>query len=144
MRTPDQLTDRFRAAGRKVTPQRQAVFAALHANTSHPTAEAVWEHVRADMPTVSLRTVYQVLNDLVDLGEIRAVDLGTGSARFDPTTDRHDHFVCSSCHQVIDVHADPAAGLPDDRYPGYDVESVQLVFRGRCPGCAHRTPDQIS
>ena len=139
MRTPEELTDQFRAVGRKVTPQRQAVFTALYASSAHPTAEAIWEHVRAAMPTVSLRTVYQVLNDLVDLGEIQAVDVGTGSARFDPNTGRHDHFVCGSCQQVLDVHADAAAGLSSDRYPGYVVEAVQLVFRGQCPDCARIT-----
>lgn len=143
MRSPEELIDQFRAAGRKVTPQRHAVFAALHANTSHPTAEAIWGHVRATMPTVSLRTVYQVLHDLAELGEIQTVDLGTGSIRFDPNTERHEHFVCHGCGRVIDVHADTPAGLPGARYPGFVVDSAQTVFRGRCPDCA-RTPNHLS
>lgn len=135
MRTPEELTDRFRSAGRKMTPQRQAVFRALSGNSAHPTAEVVWDHVRVTMPTVSLRTVYQVLNDLVDLGEIQAVDVGTGPVRFDPNTGRHDHFVCTRCRKVLDVHAEVPAELASTRYPGYEVEAAEIVFRGRCPQC---------
>src|SRR3954468_24953902 len=104
MRTPGELTELFRSQGRKVTPQREAVFRALMGNDLHPTAEAVHAVVTAEMPSVSLRTVYQVLNDLAQMGEIQALDLGTGAARFDPNVDAHHHLVCTSCGKVRDVY----------------------------------------
>ena len=59
------------------------------------------------MPNVSLKTVYQTLNDLAELGEITALDLGTGAARFDPNVEStHHHLVCRSCGKVRDVEAD--------------------------------------
>ena len=58
------------------------------------------------MPTISLRTVYQTLNDLAAMGELRQLDLGTGSARFDPNLDAHHHLVCERCGKVVDVYAD--------------------------------------
>jgi Fe2+ or Zn2+ uptake regulation protein len=136
MRTPAELTERFRDLGLRVTPQRQGVFHALWGDERHPTAEAVWDRVRRTMPTVSLRTVYQVLNDLAELGEIRAVRLGSSSVRFDPNVDGHDHFVCEGCGRVLDVHAGATAELPASDYPGFTVEATQIVFRGRCPDCA--------
>ena len=63
-------------------------------------AEAVYEAVSAEMPTISLRTVYQTLNDLAAMGEIQAIDLGTGSARFDLHNDPHHHLVCESCGTI--------------------------------------------
>ena len=39
------------------------------------------------MATISLKTVYQTLNDLAELGEIAALDVGTGRTRFDPNVD---------------------------------------------------------
>ena len=115
------------------------MFHALWGNDSHPTAEAIWDRVRETMPTVSLRTVYQVLNDLIDLGEIGAVRLGTSSVRFDPNIDGHDHFVCRGCGRVHDVHATAMVELPADHYPDFEVEATQIVFRGRCPACARIT-----
>ena len=85
MKTPTELTQLFRDRGLKVTPQRQCIFRVLHGNASHPTAHAVFESLGEEMSTISLRTVYQTLNDLVALGEIQQFDVGTGAARFDPT-----------------------------------------------------------
>jgi Fur family transcriptional regulator, peroxide stress response regulator len=138
MRSPDELTELFRSTGRKVTPQRQSVFRALHSSRAHPTAEAVYEVVRAEMPTISLRTVYQTLNDLVTMGEINAVDLGTGSARFDPTTAPHHHLVCTDCGWVGDVDADDYPDLTPPGTPGagFEVMATEIVFRGRCAPCA--------
>jgi Fe2+ or Zn2+ uptake regulation protein len=134
MRAPSELVERFREEGLKVTPQREAVFRALMGNDLHPTAEAVHAVVTAELPSVSLRTVYQVLNDLAAMGEIQALDLGTGASRFDPNVDAHHHLVCTSCGKVRDVYVDhvtvPAAA------PGFTVESAEVIYRGRCDACA--------
>jgi Fe2+ or Zn2+ uptake regulation protein len=134
MRTPAELSERFRSSGLKVTPQREAVFRALLGNELHPTAESVHAVVTAEMPSVSLRTVYQVLNDLASMGEIHALDLGTGAARFDPNVDAHHHLVCTSCGKVRDVYVDPVT-VPTDA-DGFTVESAEVVFRGRCATCS--------
>jgi Fe2+ or Zn2+ uptake regulation protein len=136
MRTPLELTERFRAHGLKVTPQREAVFRALQGNHAHPTAEAVHAAVTAELPSVSLRTVYQVLNDLASMGEIHALELGTGAARFDPNVDAHHHLVCTTCGTVRDVYVDPVAAPAGAGAAGFTVESAEVVFRGRCATCS--------
>ena len=137
MRSPSELVQLFRAQGRKVTPQREAVFRALHDNHLHPTAEAVHAAVVRDMPMVSLRTVYQVLHDLDEMGEIHILDLGTGSARFDPNVDAHHHLVCTSCGKVRDLYADfGGVAVPAGADQGFTVASAEVVFRGRCDECA--------
>ncbi len=136
MRSSEELTQIFRARGLKVTPQRQSIFRVLHASTVHPTAEAVYEVVSAEMPTISLRTVYQTLNDLAAMGEIQAFDLGTGSARFDPRTGPHHHLVCGMCGRVTDVEADfPGVAVPAGEADGFTVTATEIVFRGRCRAC---------
>ncbi len=150
MQSPDELATRIRAQGMKVTPQRLAVIEALYGDGSHPTADVVWDRVRERMPTVSLRTVYQALNDLVELGEVEMVELGNGAARFDPNLDPHDHFVCHNCERVYDVMSTrprlvssfPGAGdvdKPGDGSDGdaahYMVDTAEVIFRGLCPAC---------
>lgn len=141
VKTPAELTDRFRSEGRKLTPQRQAIFHVMHDNQSHPTAEAVHAHVVAELPMVSLRTVYQTLNDLTAMGEIGQVDLGTGSARFDPNVDAHHHLVCEQCGQVEDLHVHfPQVEVPEGRASGFQVTHTEIVFRGRCAPCTTAAP----
>jgi Fe2+ or Zn2+ uptake regulation protein len=137
MQSPEALTDLFRTQGRKITAQRQCIFRALEGDVTHPSAERVFEKVRTEMPNVSLKTVYQTLNDLAELGEISALDLGTGSARFDPNVEStHHHLVCRSCGKVRDIEAD-VSGLqvPAGAGLGFEVSSAEVVFRGLCDDC---------
>lgn len=135
VRSPDELTVAFRQKGLKITPQRVAIFRALHGNHRHPTADAVYADVAAEMPTISLRTVYQTLNDLADMGEIQSLDLGTGASRFDPNVGDHHHLVCDACDAVVDVEVDTAALEPAD-LGGFTVARAQVIFHGRCGRCA--------
>ena len=136
MRTPAELTEVFRANGLKITPQRQAVFRALHRATDHPTAESVYARVCDEVPSISLRTVYQVLNDLVAMGEVSTLDLGTGATRFDPTPSDHHHLVCSSCGEVRDLFLSTVrVHVPDDQSAGFVVGRAEITWRGLCPAC---------
>ncbi len=138
MRTPAELTAAFRQRGLKITPQRQCIFRILHEQRPPtPRAEAVYAAAAAEMPTISLRTVYQTLNDLAAMGEIQPLDLGTGSARFDPNVDAHHHLVCETCGMVRDVTIDFSTPRHVARRSRRlrRVATVDVVFRGRCRGC---------
>ena len=144
MQTPGELTELFRAHGRKITAQRQCIFQALEGDVTHPSAERVHERVLHDMPNVSLRTVYQTLNDLAELGAITVLDVGTGSARFDPNVETtHHHLVCRSCGKVRDVATDfPGLRVPRRATQGFEVDSAEVVFRGLCEECRGFQQDQ--
>ena len=73
MKTVAQMMDLVRQGGGKVTPQRLIIYQVLQGDVSPPTAEAVYDRVRAILPTVSLTTVYKTLNQLVAAGELKAV-----------------------------------------------------------------------
>lgn len=137
MRTPDELSELFRSSGRKVTAQRQCIFRVLQGNVDHPSAEAVFEAARTEVATISLKTVYQTLNELAELGEIAALDLGTGTARFDPNVEgTHHHLVCRTCGKVRDLAVTfPGLSVPPEEAQGYEVRSAEVVFRGLCEEC---------
>ncbi|KAA0232511.1 MAG: Transcriptional regulator PerR [Acidimicrobiales bacterium] len=136
MKSPAELTELFRSRGLKVTPQRQCIFRVLYGNEAHPTAEVVYETAVAEMPTLSLKTVYQTLNDLADMGELHQLELGTGSARFDANLDAHHHLVCDRCGQVSDVYGDfPEIRTGAAREQGFRITRTEVVFRGLCENC---------
>jgi Fe2+ or Zn2+ uptake regulation protein len=138
MRTADELTTLFRKRGLRVTPQRQAIFRLLHGNDVHPTVESLYDSARTEMPTISLKTVYQTVHDLEAMGEVTLLDLGTGSVRVDPNVEhRHHHLICTVCGKVRDVTVDVGPlRLPTRDRRGFSVEDVQVNFRGVCDGCA--------
>jgi Fe2+ or Zn2+ uptake regulation protein len=140
MKSSDELTALFRERGFRVTPQRQAIFRLLHGNDNHPTVESLFERARAEMPTISLKTVYQTVHDLEALDEVQVLDLGTGSLRVDPNVeDDHHHLVCTSCGRVRDVPVEVAGLRVPSRYRrGFTIDDVQVIFRGRCEQCSNR------
>ncbi|MGH8988956.1 MAG: Fur family transcriptional regulator [Acidimicrobiales bacterium] len=158
MRTPAELTQLFRAHGRKVTPQRQCIFRALHVESrqpaadghpadghpadGHPTAERVYEVVHAELETISRKTVYQTLHELAEMGEVVALDVGTGAVRYDPNVEHaHHHLVCRACGRIRDLFVDlPEVELPASLAQGYQVEGREVVFRGLCGGCRALPP----
>ena len=136
MRSPAEMAALFRDRGLKVTPQRECIFDVLWRAEAHPSAEAVYAEASTRMPTMSLKTVYQTLNDLAAMGEIQQLDLGTGSTRFDPTVDTHHHLVCTRCGKVRDLYADYSAiEVPPAARQGFRVGSAEVVFRGLCADC---------
>lgn len=137
MRDIDALVADLHARGLRVTPQRHLIYSLLAEETNHPTVEAVHEAVLAVQPTVSLRTVYQALHDLEEMGELRLVQVGNGPLRVDTRPERHGHLRCTVCGGLHDVAVDLSGViLPEDQRHGFAVEGAEVVFSGRCPTCA--------
>jgi Fe2+ or Zn2+ uptake regulation protein len=134
VKSPSELAEAFRAQGLKVTPQRQLLFSLLEHDTTHPTAEGLYVRASAQMPGISLRTVYTTLTDLVAMGELNAVALGSGATRFDPNVDDHHHGVCDGCGAIIDLYVQGSDSLIIDG--GFTPQSASIVFHGNCASCA--------
>jgi Fe2+ or Zn2+ uptake regulation protein len=107
----DSLRMILEGAGLRCTPQRLAVYDHLARAEHHPTAEDVYQAVRAAVPRISLATVYKALEALVETGVAAKLpaDPGDASARYDARRDPHYHFRCLRTGTVHDLptHFDP-------------------------------------
>lgn len=138
VRTVEEISAALREQGLRVTPQRQCIIELLRGDDEHPTVDSLYDAARDVMETISRRTVYQTVHDLEALGEVRLLDVGTGSVRVDPNVeDEHHHLVCVECGRVRDV----PATTDDLRVPAryrreFSVDSIDVIFRGRCASCS--------
>lgn len=130
--------DKLREHGVKATPQRQVILEYMESVHTHPRAEDVYTHVRQIFPGISLATVYNTLNTLVECGLLKQLSFGDGSNRFDARTDDHYHVVCERCGRVDDYARQPVAGLEEEaaRDTGYQIRKHQVEFYGICRDCA--------
>jgi Fur family transcriptional regulator, peroxide stress response regulator len=136
MQNAEELRAHLRANGRKVTPQRELIASLLVDNSTHPTAEALFEAAVKIMPSLSLKTVYSVLADFDGLGEIRTVSVAGGPLRFDPNTSEHHHLICRQCGAIHDVTVDTSAITEGSgTAAGHLIDSVDVVLRGTCFAC---------
>ena len=131
----DQLNQQLAKRGFRFTPQREHVYAVLLRRRDHPTAEEVFIRAKRDRPDISLATVYNCLDALVECGLARQVTLERGATRFCPNMQEHCHFYCHQCQSVFDIElpAEPGIALPK----GYRPERYDIAIHGRCPACSH-------
>lgn len=127
------------ANGQRYTEQRAAVYQALLDSDRHPSADDVFTTVRAEIPDISLATVYKALETLVGCGLATKLTYSDGSARYDGRTDPHHHARCLECGMVIDVpgRLPPSALTPLGPVPGFSVSGYRLELVGRCEHCAN-------
>lgn len=137
MANPDELIDLLRRHGLRATPQRRAIIDAVRTTGGHVTAESVFEQVRSELPTISLKTVYETLHSLVAVGELQELVLGAGPTRFDATIGPHHHVICLTCNRIVDVDYDVHA-IADDQRQGFSIVRTDVIAWGRCPDCADR------
>jgi len=144
MRTVEEIITNFQQRGHKITPQRRAIFQIICESNTHPSAEDVYQQVSANMPDISLTTIYNTMRELKELGMIDAVNaVGDGSLRYDKRTDHHDHLYCLHCNQIIDIET-PSGSLeiPKEKSMGYKIVKQQVTYYGYCPACQKNMRDK--
>ena len=103
----------------------------------HPTAMEVFLRAKPEMESLSLATVYNVLETLAERGLVRKVHLDSGSTRYCANNSKHGHFTCSGCGAVLDVPLLPGAELEKlHQLPrGYTVTQQEVSLHGLCATC---------
>jgi Fur family peroxide stress response transcriptional regulator len=128
--------ERCRAAGLKVTHQRTAIYGVLAATEQHPSPEEVYESVRPELPSISLATVYKVLDLFQRHGFLRKVSTEQQVARYDANMGAHHHVVCDGCGRIQDVTVNlPAGRLEHPAGADFAVSHYDIIFHGLCAGC---------
>lgn len=120
------------------TLQKKIVFDVFSEMCNHPSAGMVYEAVHEKYPNISRATVFRILAEAADEGDIARVKLNDSSDRYDVTTHKHHHIVCKNCGHVADVDID----FDDDKllenavgHEGFIVEKSHIEFLGICEKC---------
>ncbi len=124
--------------GLRMTEQRRSVYDAIMAKADHPTAVEVFMRVKGTVPSISLATVYNCLETLVECGVVRHVHHERESSRYCANLEEHAHLFCEACGSVTDLplrakrRTEDIWEMPADSV----VTSRDVSFRGLCPACA--------
>ena len=120
-------------AGLRMTRQRQEVYDILMADRNHPTANDVFMRVKARLPHISLATVYNCLDALVEHGLVRQVNFERESSRYCPNLEDHGHFHDARSGVIHDVKFKPGINLVDvlELPVGAIIQDVEINIRGQ-------------
>ncbi|MGC4013932.1 MAG: transcriptional repressor [Luteolibacter sp.] len=125
--------------GLRMTRQRREVYRVLMTNRDHPTANDVFLRVKDALPNISLATVYNCLEVLVQHGIVRQVNFDRNPSRFCPNLEEHGHFHDKATGAIHDVTFKPGVNLADllDLPPGAVISDVEITLRGELPSSTH-------
>lgn len=117
------------------TQQRLEVHRILLVTGRHLTAEEIHEMAKVNLPTLSLATIYTVLDLFRQKHVINEVRMQDDCSRFEARIDPHHHFFCKLCRQIYDLNLKPCKALKQREADGNIIEQLQGYFYGTCKNC---------
>jgi Fur family peroxide stress response transcriptional regulator len=143
--TPQEIADRLREWGVRVTPQRLAIAEAVLNSEDHPSVQQIFERVRDHFPSMTLATIYSTLDVLEKSGLIQELPFPQFS-RYESNMDPHVNLVCIQCGNVIDsgVGQEAVVRLRDQisGQANFQVAWQRVDFHGWCRRCASERQSQ--
>ena len=133
-----------REAGIPCTIQRRALLETVLDRDDHPSANQVFEAVRARNPQISRATVHRNLETLSQMGVITKTCHTGGVARYDARVDIHHHLICLRCNSIVDIDDENLSSLtiPDTSAFGFEVSDFRVQLRGTCRNCRKKISKQ--
>jgi Fe2+ or Zn2+ uptake regulation protein len=125
------LIEKLERAGIRPSAQRVAIAAYVLSTEDHPSADEVWNRVKAEFPMVSRATVYNTLQLFREHGLVQQLVLAEGSVVFDPKVEPHHHFVDDDTGAIHDIPWTALRVGKVDELEGVDVRDYMVVVRGR-------------
>jgi Fur family transcriptional regulator, peroxide stress response regulator len=129
------VKEKITASGLKFTHQRMVIYDALYHAEEHPTAEQVFDLVKAANPSISLGTVYKTLDSFVQAGILQKFVDQNCVMRFDAILDAHSHLYCKDSHEIKDYRNQELERLlqkfiQKNEIEGFEVDEISIVFKG--------------
>ncbi|TAG01428.1 MAG: transcriptional repressor [Burkholderiales bacterium] len=117
------------------TRQRTAIRNTIEQSERPLAPQEILALAQAEVPQLSLATVYRNLALLQEAGEISTVLLPGDSARYESVhLDHHHHFQCQKCERVFDIPG-CVGDLLNSVPRGFVVERHEITLYGTCKGC---------
>lgn len=140
--SPLQRFEEFlQSKGKRITQPRKALVEFVFSGHEHFDADELTAKLsgRDGRKKVSRPTVYRTLNELVDAGLLRKLDLnGRAVYEHDYGYPSHDHLHCEKCDRLIEFHSEELERIRDEvaRSHRFRVKGHRMIVEGICEECS--------
>lgn len=126
------------------TVQKKIIMQAL-GEADHPTATELYEAVHATNEHISKATVFRVLSQYADNGEVLRLHIRNTDERYDTTLVPHAHMRCLHCGKIIDIVSPEIEKiLTSDNLGGYRIFFGEVNFSGICGECDEKNCTKVN
>ncbi|NMM48629.1 Fur family transcriptional regulator [Marinigracilibium pacificum] len=118
----------------RATRQRVEVLECLAESEKHYTAEEIYEKLKNSIPSLSLGSVYHILDIFCEKGLAKRLSMTRGPKKFDIIDNPHHHLICDDSQEVLDYFDPELTNLIKnylDKKPiaGFNVRDIELQIR---------------
>lgn len=126
-------------ANLKKTKHRVMVLDLLDKSSDLLSAEDIYMKLKQDDESVSLSTVYRILESFVQSELVTTVNVEfSKQVLYELKHEAHcHHLICTQCHKVIHVHSCPLTSYQKtlENEHGFTISNHTLDFYGVCDAC---------
>lgn len=132
--TTQEIEARLKGAGIQPTLQRISICRYVLCDAEHPTAEEIHAWAAKNLATISLATIYNTLNTLVNAGLIKQFRFPVGDkVIYDNNLESHHHFFDTKTQKIIDIHLDRVE-IETKLGKQFRVDDIKLFITGEMTG----------
>jgi len=145
----ERFAEFLQSKGKRITQQRRILVDHVFQRHDHFDAEELIINLAQlpEGPKVGRATVYRTLNELVDAGLLRRMNL-TGRAVYehDYGYPQHDHLHCTMCDKLIEFQSSDLKELRTAvaNEHSFRVTAHRLIITGVCAECSSKRHRQQS
>lgn len=126
--------------GYKLTGQRRLIIEAFGGDSSHYTAQEVFERVKEHNPNINFSTVYRNLELLCNMGIIHKLNINSGISHFElkDAGHHHHHMICLQCGDMQGLDLCPYSELYNSKLKELGFQAIEHKFEiyGYCKKCS--------
>lgn len=122
----NQIKEKLADVGLKATHPRMVVFRELIEAPDHPSAEMIHQRILPANPSISLGSVYRVLDALLDAGLIKGVSIRKGSKRYDSNLNPHGHIYCLKTDLIQDFYDEGLNDLINEFFRKKKIKNLKI------------------
>jgi len=130
----------MREEGLKLTPQRLAVIEVLiQKNLFHPSADLIYHEAKKKVKSLSLSTVYSILNEFSKRGIIKMLEFDKMENRYEANMAVHINLICKGCKKIVDYKFPFRIDTNDvAKKSGFRVTDSRFEYYGYCQECSKK------
>ncbi len=134
MESGGEIRSILKEKGLKATPQRIAVYNSMLA-IGHASADMVEAELKKTCPSLTLATIYNVLESFVGCGLLKRRFSSNNKMYFDVNTYEHMHIYCEDTGSFVDYEDDTLMKLieeymKDKHIDGFDIKGIEVQLIG--------------
>ncbi len=120
----------------RMTSQKEIILDYIRNTKSHPSAKKVYNETKRALPRISRATIYRILNNLKEKGEVQEIST-KDITFFDGDLSDHSHFICQGCGTVFDIfdECSKCSIIKNKKLKVGKINSYRIYFYGICKKC---------